>query len=465
MRHRTTTEDEAILSKVDLRGHFHRASRDYLASEISRSTLYHDLFKKHRFDQLSHDHDADPALVKAGAVLASMEKRMAVEHREEERFGVEIGYSCTDCGQDVRIKQEPDGERWRATTECRYPEGMPAYSVEIDIHSGKIAFANDFRRIYPVADDFYINVQAEIRRCTEAYAAQGCIHVFVGNTCPEIRQLDMTNLLIGVSGPDQKEEYNEETKKWTYTPFSPEEIAASLLPGEERGSICTDLWWFSAADLEDVWARAKKLGLEDEWGGKSHRRMDVVEVQPGRYRTTVYFHLLDRDAPGKAVYATIERMGDVQGTGFLDFPKADRPFEREILLSRLAFPSLYPIRSRVLDHYFCTNGNGMEWYDGVLIGGDARREAAKARLEAGEEVTWETDRGPLKSFYPLSGYSHLANVPDDVKPDWLRGVYETLDLILATDPTYEGAGGWKNSHNIEFAKKVKAKLDQRFGPR
>lgn len=352
--------------------------------------------------------------------------------------------TCHECGEDVEFKQENGVAR--ATTNCIYTNGMQSYSVDIDVHSGKLVFCNDLREFFPVADEFYVNIQSEIRRCTETYAANGCIHMYVGNTCPEIREVNGKEgfeIIVGVS------DYEEEER-------SPDNPNASL-PGEYRGWICTDLWWVSAADLADVEARGKILGLS------LPNDLTILDVEPGRYRTTTFRHTYD-EMTYPAVFASIKRIGEVEGEDFISFPKVDRPFETEILVSRLAFPTLYPIRAYVLDRFFCVGGTGTEWYDGILINSGIQYLKARTRLAAGEEVTWsdDPDSQTKRYFYPLNENSRLANIPDDIKPDWLRGAYEIIDLILATDPNYIGPGDWPNSHNIEFAKNIKKDLNKRF---
>lgn len=82
---------------------------------------------------------------------------------------------------------------------------------------------------------------------------------------------------------------------------------ASILPEYEsyieEGSICTDLWWFSACDYDEFVKRSggppSKVGCVDEI---------VVELKqgPGRYRMTSKFLCQDRE---KAIeYSVIEKI-------------------------------------------------------------------------------------------------------------------------------------------------------------
>lgn len=67
-------------------------------------------------------------------------------------------------------------------------------------------------------------------------------------------------------------------------------------------------------------------------------------------------------------------------------------------------------------------------------------------------------------------FSKLSHVPDNVKPDWLAAVRETIELILATPiPTEKRMGrsvkelAKNHKSNLTFVKKVKKELDERFG--
>lgn len=66
---------------------------------------------------------------------------------------------------------------------------------------------------------------------------------------------------------------------------------------------------------------------------------------------------------------------------------------------------------------------------------------------------------PIKSFYPISRFSNLMQVPKNVTLDWLDLCIETCNLVLMTDPLYRGSDNrLRNKNNIRVAKKQKAKL-------
>ena len=138
------------------------------------------------------------------------------------------------------------------------------------------------------------------------------------------------------------------------------------------------------------------------------------------------------------------------------------------------FPSIFPTRYHVLDHLFCTIGNGFYWDNGELVECDQpydnniMLEGDKAVFPGSEELMARIaeeqpkrkelaklitpymynkdneDYGDVlreyirrKSdlafmWYPLSPkHSKIFNAPDDIKPDWKAALEETRELLLA----------------------------------
>ena len=142
------------------------------------------------------------------------------------------------------------------------------------------------------------------------------------------------------------------------------------------------------------------------------------------------------------------------------------------------FPFLFQDRADCLNHLFCVLGNEYEWVDGELIKDENRepihdlvdgkahqhqvltaRSAAvlRARIHAAQTRTTvdETKFANLPDTPPprqprrerwyfvhrqnkngpetidlYKAYVPLWNVPTDVKPDWLTGVQECLDMLI-----------------------------------
>ena len=149
------------------------------------------------------------------------------------------------------------------------------------------------------------------------------------------------------------------------------------------------------------------------------------------------------------------------------------------------FPGLFKERSDCLNQLFCTIGNGYDWENGELVGGDISDEyieVLKSHLVDGrafqhnklslraESVYYNTSNGKdpyagcseeerrmLENAYQkyleklpddvyhklprnkrwsfwLSGYStqfaYIFNYPDDIQSDWLDGIKECKQMLI-----------------------------------
>jgi hypothetical protein len=195
-----------------------------------------------------------------------------------------------------------DGKTLTAQGEpCPHPDGLPLFSVEIDCPSGKLLFGNDFRQQYdpdlPHPDDGGLKSEGDFGtwQVFQNYGAVGLGHGYVGNSCPAVWQHSDEKVgiwNIGMEIPEGEEDYDEGPE------ITPKE-------GKPIGSICTDLWWYSIADLNDFIAH----------GGATDMRNDcIAKVKPGRYRITHKAHEHDRDAYHELQdFALIERIGPCKG--------------------------------------------------------------------------------------------------------------------------------------------------------
>jgi len=122
------------------------------------------------------------------------------------------------------------------------------------------------------------------------------------------------------------------------------------------------------------------------------------------------------------------------------------------------YPTLYRdinyqlSRVKVLNHFFLTNGNGMSWWDGFLsdeneedwdrdkggwygIGGPKYKEDtfkdyfSKNYFTSNKIAKGKSSRSQW-SPYPISKYSLLIHVPDNVKLDWLLGADEICQYTI-----------------------------------
>jgi hypothetical protein len=145
-----------------------------------------------------------------------------------------------------------------------------------------------------------------------------------------------------------------------------------------------------------------------------------------------------------------------------------KSLEFAIKESMLAYPSLFQIREQVLNHYFCVLGNGYDWWDGRLreTCGDEKHEVVVKMLLEGkpeEEIRAGVKSkddirldGTLKEIdellkklgverdenrvlqmfpfriYPVCDLCAIMKLPDQIRPDWLAGAEEAVNLMETT---------------------------------
>ena len=119
-------------------------------------------------------------------------------------------------------------------------------------------------------------------KCILGYAKCNQAHGQVGNSSPGIYLKEDGTYVIGLYGVE-------------------DDVPS---PGEEVGSICTDLWCYSIMDYSVAELHAKTLGLKFK---SLLKECSVFEVPPGVYEFTHYYprgHTLPQ------VFATFKRVGD-----------------------------------------------------------------------------------------------------------------------------------------------------------
>jgi len=213
---------------------------------------------------------------------------------------------CGDCGQELKGYLTAEGITIRSESgePCPHPLGMPAYTFEIDIPSGRMVVANNLLRFFPEVvepETHSICLNIGCRERSMVYAQAGLAHGSVLNTSPNVYRQSPEKLVIGVSGyiePDEEGEVPQGVPAWLLRRWEehPDTIGDVHLEGELVAHICTDLWWYCIADAEDL----KRRGYQGE--------DPVVDVRPGRYRFTHEFQLHENreDTTTPCVYATIE---------------------------------------------------------------------------------------------------------------------------------------------------------------
>jgi len=105
---------------------------------------------------------------------------------------------------------------------------------------------------------------------------------------------------------------------------------------------------------------------------------------------------------------------------------------------------------RVLEHWFCTIGNGLDWLkDGTLGDGQTPAERKKSReayrteprpeptaqeQEAHRLASWDRELciGVPVPLYPVSpGYSHIFDLPENIEDSFLLGAMQMLIYFLS----------------------------------
>ena len=167
-----------------------------------------------------------------------------------------------------------------------------------------------------------------------------------------------------------------------------------------------------------------------------------------------------------------------------------------VINSMREYPSISENKLDVYDHLFLTIGNGYYWVNGELIdpynkkvnimsiedaidnlfNDESRLDLTTDRmffyigeLNKGEKVVKQSLQYDLKRYaqdvktiinaeklvnqslfeiepitsldglepkctlYPLSKYSEIMNIPDDIKPDWLNGIKELMEYLLNSE--------------------------------
>lgn len=202
---------------------------------------------------------------------------------------------CAECGESVfsyfnglmfmfatadamRDKKDHDDK----VLHCRFAGGIKEYRVKVFVNSGRLVFANDFRSMMEDIPDHYVNYSIGIHDTVVDTAKQGFLTAFVGNSCPTVFQSEDGTITVGNEG------YDDDDK------------VVDPIDGVDKGSICTDLWWFYAVDGDTY----------NAFDGDYKSEIEVeLEVEPGCYEMTVYPRYNGKyDGERSERYVTIKRL-------------------------------------------------------------------------------------------------------------------------------------------------------------
>lgn len=231
-----------------------------------------------------------------------------LEGKETEDYSISTdgSHPCWECGKRFTIKF--NGKRFLFRGECSEAGGLKDLKVTMAVPSGTLVFANDFRgmlRDTEEVEDRNINLHIESMRLSQDYVKHGMFYSFVGNSCPSIFLKDG---VITVGNNGHTEDYGE---------------GVVLIEGAETiGSICTDLWWFSAMDKEDFTKRCLEFNAELKEplsDLETQERMDdliecEVSLGSGTYEMTIMAKFaVDGDNMNGERFAEIRRTCDNEG--------------------------------------------------------------------------------------------------------------------------------------------------------
>ncbi|MCS4088661.1 hypothetical protein [Rhizobium sp. BK176] len=323
------------------------------------------------------------------------EAAMPEEARKLLQYAEKVGpvsHECTHCGESV--KSVAVGDTFVPKIECAEAGGMKPYEVLLGIPSGKIVFANDLRGLV-VVDDDGPSVNGVIGRkvLTQSSAAAGLALVSVGNSCPSVVRVG-DELHVGCGLPK----------------------------GGRLGSICTDLWWYSAMDHDFFLMRCEAAGLDPE------DEMDfVVDVEPGVYAFSDELADRDQDVVVLSKIRKVDAAAPVVSTAGEDAATSLRDSQFWKLLSKRSHERGGMSR---LGDIFCVLGGGLNWVNGGLRSVSGRRDdpAYDGGIELQNRTTVRGDRRipllPEKEvgiIYPLywNYPGKLGIAPENIDPYWL----------------------------------------------
>ena len=194
-------------------------------------------------------------------------------------LGISYSYACSYCEGKARLLC--NGVKLRLDTPCPHPDGIISV-ITLNVPSGKLIAKDDLRQLCPIPGEYDVNTISGQHEMYLGYAKCNQAHGQVGNSSPGIYLKEDGTYVIGLYGVE-------------------DDVPS---PGEEVGSICTDLWCYSIMDYSVAELHAKTLGLKFK---SLLKECSVFEVPPGVYEFTHYYprgHTLPQ------VFATFKRVGD-----------------------------------------------------------------------------------------------------------------------------------------------------------
>lgn len=420
---------------VDFNGHFKNGTDiEWMKKEWERTD---------RGDLLTDIRDGDGGLSRTSASLFKM---LIIGSR-----------GCPFCHVDVEVTQE-EGGGWKVTEPCTDPEGTSAtVEFNLNIPSGKMVVANDLRAWFPGEPSFDSDKTIGKRDATLWASKRGFAFGFVGNSCPGVYRTQKGYL---IANPPQTEMWDGGREKFVRvktTPFRHRRIAG----------VCTDLWWYSICDYDELQLRAKMLGVKAPTG----KDVYVVPVRPGLYH---FKHDNQRgheyESPEPTIYAEITKVGPAlpwkpEDSEVHAFLKESITASRMLQQSIRNWPTLYTQKflydekgnftgrgptltwnemnaeqrrwslQRVADHFLCVLGGGVDWHpNGHPIGQPVDDDIQEVEIpEFDFQAHW----------YPFStNKQDCPMISVNLAPTWAKLAFNIVQSIL----TYGVAPSTSSDH-------------------
>ena len=178
-------------------------------------------------------------------------------------------YECSDCGK--RVWYEFGNNYIKELEPCKR---IDTYSFDISVPSGKLVFCDwpsegrdELNKLESTFDKTGIDIDNKLGcyLTSKLFAEHNIGHFFVGNSSPSVRA---KGNCIHVENGAYEDEDSDEATLFTDSSF------------EDKGHVCTDLWWVTIFDIE-VFNKIVGRPVNPEECGDV-----VVDVEPGTYRFT-----------------------------------------------------------------------------------------------------------------------------------------------------------------------------------
>lgn len=312
-----------------------------------------------------------------------------------------LNLECHVCGGRFHVNRAAP-RQYAISVPCSFPGGMPVYDVVLAIPSGRIVFANDLRTLAPVNANFGGSSAADTRGYTEALATGGLALLFTGNTCPNVWKVNSTELRVA--------NYHDSAEYAEGGEFDGDDVRGTFTPkdqwGEDQGSICTDLWWYSAMDYDLFVERCVGLGWDPEKVADF-----IVDVEPGNYAFSQ--EKPDRDTVTElfSIIRKTERDAmpiKLRDTAVSSSLSGSQAWD-EIVRMRRDWPTITPNGFAALAHFLPTNGTGYDWKGGLVTNGSGVEDEPFRKLEFSNDPT-PTDH-PLAGLIPFWEGFHVGKRP------------------------------------------------------